>query len=229
MHPPMHLRRLFGLATFASALALGAACGGKTDDATTADAGDGCKPGDKKNLECNACTCDASGFWACTTMGCLDASPDAACTPGATKKLDCNTCSCMPNGEWACTGIACVDSALPDTGTDASRDPRCPSSWTAATTGSHDDLCPTIACTYPEGSCTCPGYCGGPPPGPDWKPTWTCTPKPPPRTDGCPDAELTDGASCSTAGKVCSYGSCCMYQYECISSHWKKSGPICPP
>lgn len=208
----------------ASAVSLLAACGGKTDDTAMPDGGGACTKGDTKKWDCNTCTCGDDGQWWCTTMACVDASPDTmSCTPGESKKLDCNTCTCMSNGEWACTGMACVDS-----GPDA-RDPRCPSSWSEATSGSHDDLCPTISCEYPEGTCTCPAYCGGPAPGPDWKPTWTCTPKPPPRTDGCPDAELTDGASCTTAGKVCSYGSCCMYQYQCTGGHWKKSGPICPP
>lgn len=207
-------------------MALGFACGGKTDDPASPDAGGECTPGTTKKLDCNNCTCNGDGLWSCTTMACLDASPDAACIPGTTKKLDCNTCSCMSNGEWACTGMACLDAGM-DTGGDG--DPRCPSTWAAANTGSHDDLCPSIACVYAEGSCTCPGPCGGPPPGPDWKPSFTCTPKPPPRTDGCPDVEPTDGAACATAAKECTYSRCCMYRYTCESSKWKASGPICPP
>lgn len=219
------MRQLFALATLASTLALGVACGGKTDDgATTSDAGDKCTAGDKKKVDCNTCTCDSAGLWWCTTMAC---NVDAGCMPGSSKKLDdCNSCSCMANGEWACTGIACIDSGV-DSGVDAARDPRCPASWALAQSGSHDDLCAeSIACNYPEGSCTCPAYCGGPPPGPDWKPSWSCTPK---RTDGCPEAELTEGSACSVSGKVCSYGSCCMTQYECVAGKWNKSGPICPP
>jgi len=222
------LRLCFALAALSSTIVLTPACGGKTETEPTDAGADGglCKPGDTKKMGCNSCSCDASGLWECTTMACIDAAQDTlGCVPGETKKLDCNSCTCMSNGEWACTGLGCIDS-----GTDSALDPRCPSSWAAAQTGSHDDLCPAmISCNYAEGSCACPAYCGGVPPGPDWKPTWTCTPKPPPRTDGCPDAELTDDAVCGAAGKVCSYGSCCMNQYECISGHWRKSGPICPP
>ena len=205
----------------ALAVVFAVACGGKTESEST-DAGGTCRAGEKQKQNCNTCTCDSRGQWSCTLEACVDASADSAtCTPGQTRKLDCNSCTCMPNGEWACTGLACSDAGL---------DPRCPATWSAASTGSHDDLCPEmLACNYAEGSCTCPAYCGGPPPGPDWKPTWTCTPKPPPRMDGCPEAELIDGATCTTAGKVCSYGSCCMNQYECVSGTWRKSGPICPP
>ncbi|MBI2394943.1 MAG: hypothetical protein HYV09_35565 [Deltaproteobacteria bacterium] len=227
------LRRLLLASTFVS----GFACGGKTYDGGAPDAADAardCTPGAKKTLDCNTCTCGDDGLWACTTMGCLDAGGDGGCMPGATKKLDdCNSCTCMANGEWACTGIACLDSGADsglEAGFDAGRDPRCPASWSEATSGSHDDLCASgVTCAYPEGSCKCPEYCGGPPPGPDWKPTWTCAPKPPPRTDGCPEVELTDGSLCTTPGKVCSYGSCCLYQYECKDGRWKSSGPICPP
>lgn len=159
-------------------------------------------------------------------MGCADAGPDSGkCTPGESRKLDCNTCTCMSNGEWACTGLACIDSGTDGGGVD----PRCPSSWAAATTGSHDALCPDISCAYPEGSCNCPAYCGGPAPGPDWMPTWTCTPKPPPRTDGCPDVEPTDGAACATEGKRCDYDRCCVYGYTCTKGTWKATGPMCPP
>ena len=162
------------------------------------------------------------------------------CKKGETKKVDCNSCTCMDDGTFACTTLYCADSGPPDTasfdsggfdiGTDA-HDSRCPFDWTAAQ-GAHDDLCAShVSCEYPEGSCTCPAYCGGVPPGPDWTPTWTCTPKPPPRTDGCPDVEPTDGSACTGIPdhKVCDYGSCCFDQLECAAGAWKKSGPICPP
>jgi hypothetical protein len=216
------MRSLFAL----SALVLVLGCGGKTEDVpTTTDSG-ACRKGDKQKQDCNTCTCGDDGQWWCTTMACIDSGP-TECVPGSTKKLDCNSCSCMSDGRWACTGIACVDSGVVDAG----NDPRCPSSWAAAKEGDHNDLCDAmLSCSYADGSCTCPAYCGGPAPGPDWKPTWTCTPKPPPRTDGCPDAEPADATSCSLAsGKSCMYGSCCMNQYECISGKWRKSGPICPP
>lgn len=208
------LRYALGVVVVVSTLA----CGGKTDDgAPPTDAGAKCAEGDKKKEDCNTCTCDGSGQWWCTTMEC---NVDAGCMPGATKKLDdCNSCTCLANGEWACTGIACTDGGA--------RDPRCPVSFAAAETGDHNALCADkISCEYPEGSCSCPAYCGGPPPGPDWEPTWSCTKK---RTDGCPDEELTAGSACSVAGKVCSYGSCCVTQYECTGGTWRKSGPICPP
>lgn len=177
-----------------------------------------------------------------------DAGSDTSgCTKGETRHTDCNTCTCLDDGTFACTTLACADSGRPDTatydaggfdiggfeeGTDAHvSDPRCPGDWAAAQ-GSHDDLCAAhLSCDYTEGSCTCPAYCGGVPPGPDWKPTWTCTPKPPPRTDGCPDVEPTGGSACTTFPdhKVCDYGSCCFDQLECAAGAWKKSGPICPP
>jgi hypothetical protein len=188
-----------------------------------------------------------------------DSGGDAAkCTTGETKKAPdgCNTCTCGPDGQFGCTLIACLDggydTARPDTattdtattdtaigvdarktdvGVDAAKDPRCPADWTAAK-GAHDELCAdALTCVYAEGSCTCPPYCGGPPPGPDWKSSWTCTPTPEPRTDGCPDVEPSDGASCAGIAdrKVCMYGSCCVDELQCVAGTWKKTGVICPP
>lgn len=218
-----------------SALALGVACGGKTvDDAApdaASDAAGECTPGAKKPQDCNTCTCGEDRQWWCTTMGCRDAAHDDVCRAGETKSPDgCTVCVCSASNAWVCDDTACRDAGF-DAGFDVGRDPRCPASWSAATSGTHDDLCAAgVSCAYAEGSCSCPEYCGGPPPGPDWKPTWTCSPKPPPRTDGCPDAELTDGAPCTSPGKWCSYGrSCCLYGYKCTDGRWVQSGPICPP
>jgi hypothetical protein len=194
-------------------LFLAVACGGTTSGDTPGDAGSdaaGCTKGETKKLDCNSCTCQGDGLWACTTIACMDAA----------------------SFDTAAPDTAIADTAKADVAVDApANDPRCPKDWISAQ-GTHDDLCPAhLTCNYAEGSCTCPAYCGGPPPGPDWKPTWTCTPTPPPRTDGCPDAEPADGSACTGLAehKVCDYGTCCFDQLECLAGKWKKSGPICPP
>ena len=207
------LRALSALAP----LLLSVACGGSTSDDTTADgstdsAGGGCKKGETKPAGdgCNTCTCMENGSFACTYLACGDGAPV----------------------DTSVRDTASSDTAKVDGGVDApANDPRCPTDWATAQ-GKHDDLCADgLTCNYAEGSCTCPPYCGGPPPGPDWTPSWTCTPTPPPRTDGCPDVEPADGSACTGVAehKVCSYGSCCFDQLECITGKWKKSGPICPP
>lgn len=56
-----------------------------------------CKQGEAKPAGdgCNTCTCDASGQWACTEIGC-------ACKPGETRTgADGCVCTCE-NGNWAC-------------------------------------------------------------------------------------------------------------------------------
>jgi hypothetical protein len=52
---------------------------------------------------CNTCTCDATGHWQCTTLGC------ASCKQGEKKLADdgCNTCTCDDKGNWACTLLGC--------------------------------------------------------------------------------------------------------------------------
>jgi hypothetical protein len=222
------------LPLFALAAILVVACGGQTSGGSAEDP---CRKGDTKeaNDGCNTCTCQADGTWGCTLMACIDSG---VCHVGDTKKFDCNTCTCRAEGDWACTAMACdagpFDTGISDTTPDAKpdappRDPRCPATWAEAQ-GAHDDLCASfVSCTYDEGSCYCPPYCGGPAPGPDWKPSWACTPKPTPRTDGCPDSEPVSGKACAPEGKTCTYGSCCFSNYECVSGKWKGSGPICPP
>jgi hypothetical protein len=87
---------------------------GATDGADSG--GDGfppgmCEPGDTMPADdgCNTCTCDDSGLWACTAIGC-EPTGGGECTPGDTMPADdgCNTCTCGDDSLWACTEIACA-------------------------------------------------------------------------------------------------------------------------
>jgi len=97
--------------------------------------------GESFKLDCNTCTCTASGA-ACTAMACLadggadlsptDARPAAdsgvVCThdgttllPGQSVFDGCNTCTCGESGAMMCTAQACpVEDAAPATDTGSS-------------------------------------------------------------------------------------------------------------
>ena len=110
---------------------------------------------------------------------------------------------------------------------DAARDandPACPKTY-----GAPPGHCTVgLACAYDEGTCECRGYCGGAPPPPDEDFShWSCTAK---RTDGCPDDKPTAGSACTTPGKFCDYGGCCVEQLVCgQSGKWTSGGLGCPP
>jgi hypothetical protein len=98
----------------------------------------------------------------------------------------------------------------------------CPSTFASFPVGQACAGAPVSTCTYPEGTCSCVGFCGGalpihPPP-----PHWKCTPR---RTDGCPDAPK---GACSAEGKQCSYGDCCVFTYTCEEGAWKQTAAACP-
>lgn len=60
-----------------------------------------CTPGTSCKLDCNTCSCFASGEWACTGMACIDSGFDTAID--TTPPLTCPTLA-PPNGA-ACTGF----------------------------------------------------------------------------------------------------------------------------
>lgn len=208
------------------------ACGGKIAPEDQPDAGPTCSPGETKaTFDCDQCTCTSAGEWSCLPLpGCR---PAGKCrTLGATRTVDCNTCTCMLDGNWSCTDRSCTDagpSTSVDPGASVDAGPtRCPSSWAAATSGRHDDLCApkgtmTDFCEYPEGSCTCPGFCARVVPA-DFVPTWQCTAK---RTDGCSMREPIPDSLCSLEGKECSYGDCCVTKFTCTGGRWKMGWPEC--
>ena len=103
-------------------------------------------------------------------------------------------------------------------------DPECPKSFLAppgnCTVG--------VKCTYPRGTCSCLGHCGGAPPPPDVDFShWSCTPK---RSDGCPEEAPQDGSACKKPAAICSYGDCCVQTFTCGQSGTWAAGPMsCPP
>lgn len=74
-----------------------------------------CKPGDTKKVDCNTCTCSATGDWLCTTLACVDSGPPPSkCPDKPSPGVSChgNThciytdpcargCDCV-DGEWKC-------------------------------------------------------------------------------------------------------------------------------
>ena len=95
--------------------------GGSSGSATP---GGTCEPGEQAPADdgCNTCTCDDSGHWSCTAIGCDptqgatssvddggDGVPPGPCEPGEEMPAGdgCNTCVCDDTGQWACTAIGC--------------------------------------------------------------------------------------------------------------------------
>jgi len=103
-------------------------------------------------------------------------------------------------------------------------DPACPKSFEMPAGNCKEGL----RCAYPEGTCSCVGYCGGVPPPPDVDFThWSCTPK---AEDACPDERPEQGAACKDRGTICNYGECCVQTFTCGQSGKWTSGPMqCPP
>ena len=148
------------------------------------------------------------------------ASPDAA--------LDARPVDAMSNDS-----PTSLDGGGDDASANAAGDPRCPSQWAVASVGMHSELCASFgegggnfACAYPEGTCGCPGYCGGAAPPDDWKPSWYCKPL---RTDGCGKVPPAEGSSCAPEGKVCIYGDCCIQPFTCSDTKWTGGEVACPP
>lgn len=86
-----------------------------------------------------------------------------------------------------------------------------------------------LECRYPQGRCSCLGYCGGPPPPPDVDfSRWSCTS---PQDNGCPFDKPTEGAACTIPNKMCSYGDCCTQTFTCKkdAGGWKSGPLLCPP
>lgn len=107
----------------------------------------------------------------------------------------------------------------------------CPATYAAVAQGSRCADVVGTSCTFPEGTCECASqsYCGGVPPTEEMlaeleQPVWQCEPK---RTDGCPE-EVPEGP-CTTEGKICTYGDCCMQPVTCTNGAWDVGQPSCPP
>jgi hypothetical protein len=131
---------------------------------------------------------------------------------------------------------------------------RTTSSTAAAPNGpAHASACPATfalargtctsgpGCTYPEGTCACAPVaeieCSGgaavrsdpdavppPPPSPPAL-AWQCTPAV--RADGCPGTEPE--GTCTTEGKQCRYGACCVSEHTCKQGQWTITMMACPP
>jgi hypothetical protein len=112
----------------------------------------------------------------------------------------------------------------------------CPASWGEVPAGAACEYAGSPSmCNYDEGSCYCgvAQVCSGAAIDETAlasQPTsWNCTAKPPlVRPDGCP-GEMNDGLACDEAGKLCSYGSCCVTITECRDGQWRTVDQECPP
>ncbi len=174
------------------------------------------------------------GRWLVAALG-LPIAVIAACG-GSVATIDpASSSSSGGSGTGSGTGPAtdaATEAAAPDAGAivdaskptkdAASNDPACPKTFEPPVGNCQQGL----TCAYPEGSCSCVGYCGGaqPPPGIDFS-HWACAPK----NDACPDERPKEGSPCKGA-VVCTYGYCCTQTFSCSKSGKWAAGPMqCPP
>ena len=123
-----------------------------------------CKPGQVKQADdgCNTCSCDDSGQWGCTEIGCV-------CKPGEVRLGDdgCSKCACE-GGSWACDPSGCADCSVGDlsaNGCCVCADHGAGPTWDCDTgkcaecspgeTRVSDDKCSTCTCGT-DGSWQCP-------------------------------------------------------------------------
>ncbi len=107
----------------------------------------------------------------------------------------------------------------------------CPASYAEVAVGAPCTAADGTTCEFPEGSCHCgsQSYCGGVAPSEEMlaeleQVVWQCEPK---RTDGCPE-QVPEGP-CSTEGKICTYGDCCIQPATCTNGMWDVGQASCPP
>lgn len=83
-----------------------------------------------------------------------------------------------------------------------------------------------LTCAYPEGSCTCVGYCGSTPPPPNVDHThWSCTA----RDEACPAQQPVERTECNVPTARCTYReSCCSKTFVCSATtgKWWFVGPL---
>lgn len=162
-----------------------------------------------------------------TAAACPASSPliAVACSPvgeeceyGSAWWLSCeNVMKCGTDGQWTQSVHGTGLCGTEDAGS-------CPATYAAALDAG---VCAVGDCDYPEGHCSCLGYCGGPPPPGPVPKTFHCSPKPP----GCPTPRPHGGTACATEGQVCAYtlGCCGGTVLECKSGVWAaKQPPVCP-
>jgi len=166
---------------------------------------------------CNTCTCDASGQWNCTEIGCI-------CKTGETRIGDdgCSKCSC-DNGNWACDPQGCAECSpgsvrasddmcsMCTCGTDGTW--QCPPAGTGCGTPCEEgaskpagDGCNDCTCFHGNWGCTMV-LCAAPIPCEDG--VGDCDGNP---MNGCETKLTTDLMNCGACGQVCDFaggiGSC---------------------
>ena len=115
--------------------------------------------------------------------------------------------------------------------TDAAPPPAqgCPATFDAAKGAC--DMKIRMACSYPQGTCTCSSepWCGGAAPPADFYQhlSWQCTPKV--RSDGCPGQQPPAGSPCSTDGQSCDYTCSCSLVAQCQHGRWNVQEGPCKP
>jgi hypothetical protein len=146
------------------------------------------------------------------------ASVGETCEYGSAWWLFCDTVlKCGTDNLWVQTENGKGSCGTEDAGS-------CPATFASAKDAG---VCTPGDCDYPEGHCTCLGYCGGPPPPGPTPNTFHCSPTPP----TCPAPRPRGGTACATEGQVCSYalGCCGGTILTCKSGAWAAaSPPICP-
>ena len=124
-----------------------------------------------------------------------------------------------------------VGSAATTPASDAAAGPAqgCPATFAGASGAC--DMKIRMACSYPQGTCTCSSqpWCGGAAPPADYyqHTAWQCTPKV--RPDGCPGQQPSEGSPCSTDGQSCDYTCACSLVAQCQHGRWHVQNGPCKP
>ena len=142
-------------------------------------------------------------------------SVNEICEYGQSWWLSCNpSVRCGPDHTWGAEtkGSSCLGDAA-----------ACPPTYAAALEAGIN--CPPADCEYPEGHCTCLGYCGGPPPPGPTPNTFHCSPTP----KGCPTLRPRLGTACTVENQKCNYdlGCCGGTVLFCMGGVWL-GGPTPP-
>lgn len=140
-----------------------------------------------------------------------------ACEYGTDPDVSCDTLATCSSGHWLVRpagGGASCSTAL---------DPSCPATFGAL---SQQSLCKPegTLCSYDVARCICATHCGlvGKP-----EAAWCCPDAPP--GGNCPSPRPRIGASCSSAGTVCDYGSCGgNVALQCTGGMWQATEVACP-
>jgi hypothetical protein len=192
--------------------------GGGVDGSSSDGASDGSLTGDAPTLKDGGGVVPTSCPSTPPIQGMACGTVGETCEYGSAWWLHCDTVvKCGTDHLWMPTELG--TGSCPGEGA-----PSCPATYASAL-GAGECAGPAD-CDYPQGHCTCLGYCGGPPPPGPVPSTFHCSAAP----SGCPVPRPRAGTACATEGKTCEYmlGCCGGTVLQCTSGEWQaQQPPIC--